>query len=217
MTSWPAWATEKVEVREPDAAWQQRGEQECQLLASTLSPWLVAPVEHVGSTAVPGLAAKPILDVQAAVDDFEATPYIAVALGVSWHFVPVDLDGRPWRRFFVKVIDGHRYAHLHVMRRDSVRWGQQLAFRDALRADSALAARYARLKRDLAARHGDDREAYTDAKHAFVQTVINNEKDGFGCADRVTIEAWRTVAVSLATCVSRARPTGPAISITSHP
>ncbi len=71
MTSWPAWATEKVEVREPDAAWQQRGERECQLLASTLSPWLVAPVEHVGSTAVPGLAAKPILDLQAAVEDLE--------------------------------------------------------------------------------------------------------------------------------------------------
>lgn len=79
MTSWPAWATEKVEVREPDAAWQQRGERECQLLASTLSPWLVAPVEHVGSTAVPGLAAKPILDLQAAVEDLEGTPNIAVA------------------------------------------------------------------------------------------------------------------------------------------
>ncbi len=80
MTSWPAWATEKVEVREPDAAWHQRGERECQLLASTLSPWLVAPVEHVGSTAVPGLAAKPILDLQAAVEDLEGTPNIAVAL-----------------------------------------------------------------------------------------------------------------------------------------
>lgn len=179
MSSWPAWATEKVEVGEPDAGWQQRGDQECQLLASTLAPWLVAAVEHVGSTAVPGLAAKPILDLQAAVDDFELTPYIAVALGASWHFVPVDLDGRPWRRFFVKVIDGHRAAHLHVMRRDSARWGQQLAFRDALRADSVLAERYATLKRDLAARYGDDREAYSDAKQAFVHTVINNNKDGF--------------------------------------
>jgi len=180
VTSWPAWATEKVEVREPDAAWQQRGERECQLLASTLSPWLVAPVEHVGSTAVPGLAAKPILDFQAAVEDLEGTPNIAVALGASWHFVPVDLDGRPWRRFFVKVIDGHRAAHLHVMKRDSARWDQQLAFRNALRSDSALAERYAKLKMDLAARYGDDREAYTDAKRAFVQTVINNRKDGFG-------------------------------------
>ncbi len=183
MTSWPAWATEKVEVREPDAAWQQRGERECQLLASTLSPWLVAPVEHVGSTAVPGLAAKPILDLQAAVEDLEGTPTIAVALGASWHFVPVDLDGRPWRRFFVKIIHGHRAAHLHVMRRDSARWDQQLAFRNAVRSDSALAERYAKLKRDLAARYGDDREAYTDAKRAFVQTVINNRKDGFGVGE----------------------------------
>jgi len=104
-------------------------------------------------------------------------------LGASWHFVPVDLDGRPWRRFFVNVIDGHRAAHLHVMRRDSARWDQQLAFRNALRSDSALAERYAKLKRDLAARYGDDREAYTDAKRAFVQTVINNRKDGFGVGE----------------------------------
>ncbi len=92
----------------------------------------------------------------------------------------MDLDGRPWCRFFVKVIDGHRAAHLHVIRRDSSRWGDQLAFRNAVHADSALAQRYAKLKRDLAARYGDDREAYTDAKRAFVQTVINNNEDGFG-------------------------------------
>ena len=69
------------------------------------------------------------------------------------------------------------------LRRDSARWDQQLAFRNALRSDSALAERYAELKRDLAARHGDDREAYTDAKRAFVQTVINNRKDGFGVGE----------------------------------
>ncbi len=179
MTDWPAWATEKVEVGPPDACWQQRGEHERRLLDVTLAPWLVAPVEHVGSTAVPGLAAKPILDLQAAVADLECTPDLAVALGpASWHHVPTDLDGRPWRRFFVKVIGGHRAAHLHVMRTDSARWNEQLAFRDALRADPALVKRYAALKRDLADRHRDDREAYTDAKETFVRAVLDNEKRG---------------------------------------
>lgn len=94
-----------------------------------LAPWLVAPVEHVGSTAVPGLAAKPILDMQAAVADLGCAPDVAVALGTaSWHHVAADLDGRPWHRFFVKVIDGHRAAHLHVMSRESARWSEQLAF-----------------------------------------------------------------------------------------
>jgi GrpB-like predicted nucleotidyltransferase (UPF0157 family) len=138
MADWPAWATEKVEVRPPDASWQQRGEQERRLLEVALAPWLVAPVEHVGSTAVPGQAAKPTLDMQAAVADLGCAPDLAIALGPdTWHHVPAHLDGRPWRRFFVKVIDGHRAAHLHVMSRDGARWSEQLAFRDALRADAA--------------------------------------------------------------------------------
>ncbi len=181
MTSWPGWATEKVEVRPADTAWQERGEQERRLLETALAPWLVLSVEHVGSTAVPGLAAKPILDLQAAVADLRCAPNIAVALSAaSWHLVPVDLDGRPWRRFFVKVRHGCRVAHLHVLPRDSPRWVQQLAFRDALRADPALVERYAALKRDLAVRHGNDREAYTAAKATFVHAVIANEKGGTG-------------------------------------
>lgn len=68
MTHWPAWATETVEVRPPDAAWGQAGERKRQLLEASL-PWLVDRVEHVGSSAVPGLAAKPILDLQALVAD----------------------------------------------------------------------------------------------------------------------------------------------------
>jgi len=61
-----------------------------------------------------------------------------------------------WRRFFVKVTDGRRSAHLHVMTSDSPRWHQQIAFRDALRADPILTADYAALKRVLAAKHTDD-------------------------------------------------------------
>ncbi len=179
VTDWPAWATERVEVRLPDAAWQQRGDDERRLLENALARWLVAPVEHVGSTAVPGLAAKPILDLQAAVADLECVPDIAFALEPSaWHHVPVDLDGRPWRRFLVKVSDGRRAAHLHVMTRDMPHWGQQLAFRNALRADPVLVERYAVLKMDLAARHADDREAYTDAKAAFVHAVLAGGKGG---------------------------------------
>jgi len=61
--------------------------------------------------------------------------------------------------------------------------GRGVTGRNALRSDSALAERYAKLNRDRAARYGDDREAYTDAKRAFVQTVINNRKDGFGVGE----------------------------------
>jgi len=173
VTDWPAWASEQVELHPPDPAWQQRGEQARQLLGAALVPWLVAPVEHVGSTAMPGLPAKPILDLQAAVTDLTCAPDIAAVLApAGWHYVPPELDRRPWRRFFVQVTDEQRSAHLHLMTPDSSRWSEQIAFRDALRADPALVRRYATLKQVLAAEHVDDREAYTAAKVDFVRAVL---------------------------------------------
>lgn len=90
----------------------------------------------------------------------------------DWHYVTPDLDQRPWRRFFVKVNDGRRIAHLHIMTADSVRWRQQIAFRDALRADPSTTSDYAALKRALAAEHTSDREAYSAAKDSFIHAVV---------------------------------------------
>ena len=173
MTDWPAWATETVEVGRADPAWQARGEQERRLLEARLAPLLISRVEHVGSTAVPGLAAKPILDLQAAVADLSIAPHVAEVLAPEgWHYVAPDLDQRPWRRFFVKVSDDRRVAHLHVMTSGTARWAEQLAFRDALRADASLANAYAALKRRLAAQHAADREAYAVAKSEFVHAAL---------------------------------------------
>lgn len=161
----------------PDPAWAQRGEREREFLDTALVEWLVAPVEHVGSTAVPGLRAKPILDLQGAVADLDCALPIATALApAGWIYVPPELDGRPWRRFFVQVANDHRTAHLHVMTRDEYRWGEQLVFRDALRADPALAQRYGALKRTLAARHAEDREVYTAAKADFIRAVLTQQR-----------------------------------------
>jgi len=174
MNHWPAWATEPVALHPPDVRWQDRGERECRRIEAALGQWLLAPVEHVGSTAVPGLAAKPILDLQAAVADLGCAPRIAAVLApTGWHYIPPGLDRRPWRRFFVQVVDGHRRAHLHVMTPTSPRWCEQLTFRDALRADRALTDRYAALKQRLVIRHADDREAYTTAKFAFIRAVLD--------------------------------------------
>jgi GrpB-like predicted nucleotidyltransferase (UPF0157 family) len=84
------------------------------------------------------------------------------------------LDRRPWRRFFVKpdASGQHRIAHLHVIRAGHPRWSEQIAFRDALRRDGELARRYEDLKRRLSARYAQDREAYTEAKAAFIADVF---------------------------------------------
>jgi GrpB-like predicted nucleotidyltransferase (UPF0157 family) len=170
----PGWPTESVDLVDADPAWALRGEQERDHLEVLLAPWLIARVEHVGSTSIPGLAAKPIIDLQASVTDLAEPGPLAAALAPHhWHYVDPNLDERPWRRFFVKVIGGRRSAHLHVMTPDSPRWHQQIAFRDALRADPILTADYAALKRVLAAKHGDNREAYSAAKRDFVQSVLD--------------------------------------------
>jgi GrpB-like predicted nucleotidyltransferase (UPF0157 family) len=174
VNDWPAWATEAVEIRDYDESWGTQGDVERRSLDLLLAPWLVRPVEHVGSTAIPGLAAKPILDFQAGVRDLSAASDVAEALKEhAWHYVPPEIDGdHPWRRFFVKVVDERRFAHLHLMDVASARWAEQLAFRNALRADRSLASRYAQLKTDLAEQHRDDREAYSLAKAAFIQAVV---------------------------------------------
>jgi len=172
--AWPAWATEQVDVVPPDGTWRQSGEHERRLLDSVLAPWLVAPVEHVGSTAVPGLAAKPILDLQAAVNDLDCAGDVAAALApAGWHQVPPELDGRPWRRLLVKAEGDRRVAHLHLMWFAHARWREQLLFRDALRADVELARRYAAVKLALAKQHTYDREAYTAGKAAFIAAALN--------------------------------------------
>jgi GrpB-like predicted nucleotidyltransferase (UPF0157 family) len=170
---WPDWATEPVEIVDPDPRWLRAGAAEARLLDARLADWVSAPAEHVGSTAVPGLPAKPIIDLQVAVRELHcAGPVAEVLRPLGWCLVPAELDQRPWRRFLVRVHDGRRAAHLHLVRGCSRRWHDQLAFRDVLRADPALTAEYASLKRRLARCHATDREAYTAAKGAFVNRVV---------------------------------------------
>lgn len=176
MSEWPTWATEPVHIQPSDEGWQRRGAQLCEELDAVLARWLVGPTQHVGSTAVPGLAAKPIIDVQAAVVDLGCADAVREVLApAGWHLVPAELDARPWRRFLVQVADEHRAAHLHLLPAGSHRWAEQLAFRDALRVDPALVHRYAELKRVLATEHVTDREAYTAGKRDFVRRVLDDQ------------------------------------------
>jgi GrpB-like predicted nucleotidyltransferase (UPF0157 family) len=176
----PAWAYAKPEVRAHDPRLIELASTERARLVAVLAPWLVDGVECVGSTAVPGLAAKPIIDLMASVRD----PAVVVdqaggpLAADGWCYVPPELDsGGSWRRFFVKPDPSgqHRYAHLHVIAAGHPRWAEQIAFRDALRRDDELAGRYADLKRRLAAEHADDREAYTEAKGEFVREALGRD------------------------------------------
>jgi len=173
----PAWAYEKAEVLPHDPRLVERARAERDRLARSLASWLVDGVEHGGSTAVPGLAAKPVIDLMASVTDPDAV--VAQAgerlAADGWCYVPPELDsGGLWRRFFVKpdASGQRRVAHLQVIQAGHPRWAGQIAFRDALRRDDRLARSYEDLKQRLAAQHAGDREAYTDAKSEFVADAV---------------------------------------------
>jgi GrpB-like predicted nucleotidyltransferase (UPF0157 family) len=170
---WPAWATEKVAISGWDATWPRRAAELISGVEPLLAPWLAGRVEHVGSTAVPGLAAKPVIDLMAPLRSLVGSERAdAVLAEAGWELVPPELDQRPWRRLHVLAEGDRRVAHLQLVDVDPHRWRQTLGFRDELRQRPDLAAEYERVKRLAARDHEDDREAYTDAKAAFVRRVV---------------------------------------------
>src|SRR5271167_1625700 len=123
-------------------------------------------VHHMGSTAVPGLAAKPVIDMIALVDDLEAN--IAAVARRAGYQLPARFNANlVHRRFLCYPTASFRTHHLHLVdKREEM--DRCLRFRDRLRVDPKLAAEYAALKRALAARFREDREGYTKAKTAFI-------------------------------------------------
>jgi GrpB-like predicted nucleotidyltransferase (UPF0157 family) len=127
-------------------------------------------IEHVGSTAVPGLAAKPIIDLDVVIADRADLPAVMERLRSLGYLHEWDL-GVPGREAFTTPA-GTPPHHLYVCAVGTPALNRHLAFRDALRADSALAAAYGELKRTLATRLNPDRNAYTEAKSAFVEQAL---------------------------------------------
>lgn len=155
-----------------DSSWPDKFECERQVLSHVLAPWLAGPIEHVGSTAVPGLAAKPVIDIMVAVEDLDVScPAIPAAEALGYIYWPYKADIMHW---FCKPSDAHRTHHLHLVPFGSRLWQARLGFRDALRADAALAQEYAQLKLGLASKYRDDREAYTQSKSGFVHQVLES-------------------------------------------
>jgi len=162
---------EPVILHAHDPAWHQAFDRERDRLRA-LSPGTFLAIEHIGSTAVPGLVAKPVIDLMAGVASLDGVDALVDRLCENGYTSSREFNATlADRRWLMRWRDGRRTHHLHIVVLDGAPWRERLAFRDALRGDAALAARYADLKRALAARHPDDREAYTDAKSAFVRAV----------------------------------------------
>ena len=157
-----------IELVEYDSEWPVRFEEWRRGLAAALGPAAIA-IEHVGSTSVPGLIAKPIIDIQVSVADLDAeqlyVPQIE-ALGVQLR----SRDDE--HRYFRPFADRPRDVHIHVCRAAS-RWEREhLAFRDRLRADADARRRYADAKLQALTDFPDDRVGYTDSKTAVILDIL---------------------------------------------
>jgi len=163
-----------VAIMEYDPSWPRLFEEEkTRILVATGNR--LTGIEHVGSTAVPGLAAKPIIDIMGGVRQLgDVAQCISALGGIGYEYVPQYEVYIPERRYFRKPQTGQgpRTHHLHIVETSSDFWQRHLLFRDYLRAHPEVAREYCDLKRRLAGVYGDDGWGYTEAKTAFIQTVV---------------------------------------------
>ena len=165
---------DEIEIVPHDPDWPALYEAERAWLVPMLAPFGLIEIAHVGSTAVPGLAAKPIIDIAARIASLAIARERAIVplAEHGYRFWAANPD--PDELFFAKGVPPHaprRTHHLHVMEHAEP-FRELVRFRDRLRADAETARRYEALKLDLAARHRTDREAYTKAKTEFVAAVL---------------------------------------------
>jgi GrpB-like predicted nucleotidyltransferase (UPF0157 family) len=153
-------STDPIIVVPYDEAWPSLFEEERDRIERAIGPW-VEDSEHVGSTAVPGLAAKPVVDIIVGVKSLDHSAILVERLeGIGYEYVPEFERVLPFRRYFRKMREGRRTHQIHFVGRSNTEWwDRHLLFGDSLRADPEIAGEYARLKYELSDRFGEDRAA----------------------------------------------------------
>jgi GrpB-like predicted nucleotidyltransferase (UPF0157 family) len=167
-----------IEIVAYDPAWPSLFEQEAIRLRAALKGEAISGLEHFGSTAIPRLAAKPIIDILIAVPSIKTARAVFPARLTSLAYVFWPDNPKTDRLFFVKGMPPYgerRTHHVHVTEPEGELW-QRLVFRDYLRAHPDEAERYEALKQRLAVEHRMDREAYTAAKSDYVANVVRKAR-----------------------------------------
>lgn len=168
---------DRVAVVPYDPAWPRRFEEEAARLRRRVPPGIIRRIEHFGSTAVAGLASKPVVDMLIEVASLDAVRRDVVPLlesdGYDYFWRPTfGDDGEPFYAWFIRRdAGGARTHHLHMVEADFAIWNR-LQFRDYLRTHADVAQRYGALKQRLASKFPDDRVAYTEGKSDFIARVM---------------------------------------------
>lgn len=171
-----------IEIVSNDPKWPQLAKNEIEKICLLLPVGMILDIQHVGSTAIPNLSAKPIIDIQIAVPSLSIAKIVSVPLlqKLGYEYWAENKDAA--RMFFAKGMPPYgvgRTHHVHIVEPTSPHWTGKIAFRDYLIQHPETAKSYERLKLDLAKKHQFDREKYTDEKAKFIKSVLekyNNEK-----------------------------------------
>lgn len=171
---------DEIEIVDYNPNWVNMFEREAESIYKVVEKDLIAEIQHIGSTAVPGLAAKPVIDIMIGLRDLSDGKNIIQPLQNLGYVFWAD-NPNPEKMFFVKGMPPYgkqRTHHAHVVEIDGEFWQRRL-FRDYLRIHPQEASRYEKLKRELAVKFRDDREAYTKGKSDYVAEIMEKARQKF--------------------------------------
>lgn len=182
----------KITIEPYQPAWVDKFQQERAIIEAALAH-LSPVVEHIGSTSVPGLGAKPIIDILVGVDqEARLDQTIQPMMAAGYTYFRKHEPAMPYRRYYVRLIssqgqeppakvdigeglvigqDFKSVTHIHLLVKDTLHWTRHIAFRDYLRTHPAIAAQYEALKRAISLRDFKDGIVYNEAKDHFVKKV----------------------------------------------
>ncbi len=153
--------------------WPQMYAQEKARIQDAIGEYLI-DLQHVGSTSIPGLSAKPIIDIMAVIRDISLVEQCVKPLETLDYLYRGE-GGIPGRHFFHKPIDishtGRTY-HMHMVEKGHDQWAMYQLFREYMLLHPESVREYDRLKRELAVKHGSERTVYTNAKAPFIESII---------------------------------------------
>ncbi len=170
---------DSIEIVAFDPEWSNIANIEIQQLRAILPSSKIIDIQHVGSTAIPGMAAKPVIDIQIAVISLEEMKAIAIPALKKLNYEYWHENPDPDRMFFVKGMPPfgeRRTHHVHIVEPTSKHWVDKINFRDYLIQHSEVASEYQQLKIKLAQQYAYDREKYTNAKSEFIDNVLKTIK-----------------------------------------
>lgn len=163
----------EIEPYNPD--WSLRAKKEIQQLRALLPPEEIIAIEHVGSTAIPNMSAKPIIDIIIGVEFLNMIKPLAIPIIEKLGYQYWYENPNPDKMFFAKGMPpfgNKRTHHVHILKFNSLHWQEKVVFLNYLLKHPEKAEAYELLKKKLASEYPYDREAYTDEKKAFVHTIL---------------------------------------------